>query len=66
MKIIFFIEPVDGTEVLVAVEYAKKCNMTPDLVADEEAEWGEIYNNWTGNGILGNIVMDKSDIGLGI
>lgn len=53
-----------GSENLVAHEYAKRCNMTIRYVLDDQ-EWGIIYDNWTGNGILGNIAIDKADIGYG-
>lgn len=49
----------------VALEYAKKYNMTIELVVNEEEEWGEIYRNWTGTGIAGNLIFDKADIGFG-
>lgn len=50
----------------LAMEYARKHNCTVELVVDQVHEWGEIYDNWTGNGILGNVVTDKADIGFGI
>lgn len=49
----------------VALEYAKKHNMTVELVVDEKGEWGDIYGNWTGTGIVGNLIFDKGDIGFG-
>lgn len=45
--------------------YAKLHNMTIQLVIDEVDQWGAIYDNWTGNGIVGNVAMDKGDVGLG-
>lgn len=56
---------MDGTELRVAKEYARKHNMTVELVLDEQGEWGTIYDNWTGNGIVGNVVLDQADVGLG-
>lgn len=50
----------------VALEYARKHNMTVDLVVNEHEEWGDIYGNWTGTGIVGNLVFDKGDVGFGI
>lgn len=50
---------------LIALEYAKRHNMTPELIVDEEGEWGAVYENWTGNGVLGNLGQDKGDVGLG-
>lgn len=31
---------------------------------DDEAEWGGIYDNWTGNGVLGAMVERRADIGI--
>ncbi|KAK9738031.1 Ligand-gated ion channel [Popillia japonica] len=59
------IDPPDGTDMLVALQYARKHNMTPELVVDEAGEWGTLYDNWTGNGVVGNLAQDMGDIGLG-
>lgn len=56
---------MDGTELRVTNLFSKLHNMTIELIIDESNEWGTIYDNWTGNGIVGNIAMDKGDIGLG-
>lgn len=39
--------------------------MTPIPVINDKDYWGEIYSNWSGNGLLGNLVEDKADIGFG-
>lgn len=39
--------------------------MKLELVVNEDELWGDIYENWTGTGILGEMVMDKSDFGFG-
>ncbi|KAG5882309.1 hypothetical protein JTB14_019334 [Gonioctena quinquepunctata] len=52
-----------GSEMLIALMFAKQYNMTPILVVNEEDYWGEVFNNWTGKGLLGNLVEDKADIG---
>lgn len=44
---------LDGTETRIALEFCKKLNATFDFSIDAENEWGEIYENDTGNGILG-------------
>jgi hypothetical protein len=43
----------DGTESRIALEFCRKLNATFDASVDAENEWGEIYENYTGNGILG-------------
>lgn len=59
-------EEADGTEMNYAKIYAEKHGMKMELVVNAEELWGDIYDNWTGNGILGEVVMDKSDFGIGI
>lgn len=49
----------------VALEFAKKVNMSVQLVVSEEEEWGDVYQNWTGTGIVGNLIFDRADIGFG-
>lgn len=44
---------LDGTEMRIALELCKKLNATIEVIVDAENEWGEIYENYTGNGILG-------------
>ncbi|XP_017772527.1 PREDICTED: uncharacterized protein LOC108559691 [Nicrophorus vespilloides] len=57
-------ETKEGTELRLAVEYSLKHNLTSELVIDDVGEWGEIYDNWTGYGTLGNVLMDKAEVGL--
>lgn len=57
------LETSDGTEMRVAKTYAEKHNMTIEFVVNEEEQWGEIYRNWTGNGVLGEMILDKGDFG---
>ncbi|KRT81138.1 hypothetical protein AMK59_5439 [Oryctes borbonicus] len=59
------IDPPDGTDMLIAIEFARRHNMTQKFVVDEEGEWGQVCDNWTGSGVLGNLGQDKGDIGLG-
>ncbi|RZB40319.1 uncharacterized protein BDFB_007673, partial [Asbolus verrucosus] len=49
-----------------AVRFALQYNMTPVPVVNEEDYWGEIFANWSGNGLLGNLAMDKADIGFAV
>jgi len=44
---------LDGTEMRLALEFCKQLNATFHILVDAENEWGEIYENYTGNGILG-------------
>ncbi|KAK9702662.1 hypothetical protein QE152_g29799 [Popillia japonica] len=59
------IDSLDGLDISILMELAKKLNMTVELVLDLTVQWGDIYNNFTGNGILGNLVMDRTDVGFG-
>lgn len=56
---------LDGVELRLTNLYGKVHNMTVQMVVNETALWGEIYDDWTGDGILGNIVTDQADVGLG-
>lgn len=58
------LEPLDGTEVRIALEYARVHNCSIEIVTDDH-EWGEIYENSSGIGILGNVAQEKADIGFG-
>lgn len=31
---------------------------------NDEHQWGEIYDNLTGIGVLGNVVEDEADLGI--
>lgn len=39
-------------------------NCTIRIVRDDEHEWGEVYENHTGVGVLGNVVEDRADLGI--
>ncbi|XP_044265394.1 uncharacterized protein LOC123011819 [Tribolium madens] len=52
-----------GSELLSSVLFALKYNMTPVPVINEKDYWGDIFPNWSGNGLLGNLVEDKADVG---
>lgn len=49
----------------IALEFAKRLNMTPQLLIDEISLWGTVYENWTGNGIIGTLTKDLADVGFG-
>lgn len=54
-----------GSELSGALVFAEKYNMTAVLVVNPEDYWGEIFDNWTGKGLFGNLISDKADIGFG-
>lgn len=39
-------------------------NCTIEIIGDDGREWGEIYDNMTGVGIIGNVLMDRADLGI--
>nr|XP_053602899.1 uncharacterized protein LOC128670906 [Plodia interpunctella] len=54
----------DGTEMRVMDEFCKWVNCTVKIIRDDDHEWGEIYENRTGVGILGHVVEDRADAGI--
>ncbi|KAK9892095.1 hypothetical protein WA026_018297 [Henosepilachna vigintioctopunctata] len=54
-----------GSELRAALEFIDQYNMTMKLVYNEieEEYWGELFSNWSGTGLMGNILTDKADIG---
>nr|BAR64800.1 ionotropic receptor [Ostrinia furnacalis] len=54
----------DGTEVRIVDEFCRWINCTIEVVRDDEHEWGELYDNQTGVGVLGNVVKDRADLGI--
>lgn len=45
--------------------FSELYNTSTELIIDEAGQWGTIYDNWTGNGVVGNVAKDEADIGLG-
>lgn len=39
--------------------------MTPEVIVSSEELWGDIYPNFTGYGLLGNVIEDKAHLGFG-
>ncbi|XP_069355019.1 glutamate receptor ionotropic, delta-2-like isoform X2 [Maniola hyperantus] len=54
----------DGMEMRIVDEFCRWINCTVEMVRDDAHEWGEIYDNLTGVGVLGNVFEDKADIGI--
>lgn len=40
-------------------------NCTIQIVREDKGQWGEIFENGTGNGVIGSVVEDRADIGIG-
>ncbi|KAL7044659.1 hypothetical protein ACKWTF_002017 [Chironomus riparius] len=56
---------VDGTETWVFIQFCKRINCTLLISLDEAGEWGEIFDNRTGNGIIGAVVERRAEVGVG-
>ncbi|XP_053691084.1 uncharacterized protein LOC128739613 [Sabethes cyaneus] len=54
---------LDCSEGLILTQFCGKYNCTLDMIIDEETMWGDVYDNKTGKGILGNLVERRADIG---
>nr|CAD7397431.1 unnamed protein product [Timema cristinae] len=54
----------EGTEFRLINELSRKINFTWRAVVDEDNMWGEIWENGSGNGIMGSISEDKVDMGV--
>ncbi|XP_052565949.1 glutamate receptor ionotropic, delta-2-like [Culex pipiens pallens] len=56
---------VDGTESKIFSLFCDTFNCSLEISLDEAGEWGEIFDNRTGNGIIGAVVERRADIGVG-
>nr|QEI46866.1 ionotropic receptor 41a [Galleria mellonella] len=54
----------DGTETRIIEEFCRWLNCTIELVRDDEHQWGEIYENNTGVGVIGSLIEDRADVGI--
>ncbi|KYB26331.1 hypothetical protein TcasGA2_TC034795 [Tribolium castaneum] len=52
-----------GTETSLVYEFVRKYNLTPSFTVIGDELWGDIYDNWTGIGLLGSVLDDSVDIG---
>uniref|UniRef100_A0A0V0J120 Putative ionotropic receptor IR41a.2 n=1 Tax=Cydia pomonella TaxID=82600 RepID=A0A0V0J120_CYDPO len=55
----------DGIDIRFIEEFCRWINCTVEIVRpDDGQEWGEIYENNTGIGLVGNLVEDRTEIGI--
>ncbi|XP_029730991.2 uncharacterized protein LOC109400810 [Aedes albopictus] len=54
---------VDGTETRLFLEFCRIHNCSLDMSREDEAEWGEVYENFTGVGIMGAVAEHRVDAG---
>ncbi|KAI5632104.1 ligand-gated ion channel domain-containing protein [Phthorimaea operculella] len=54
----------DGTEMRIVEEFCRWINCTIEIVNSDEEQWGELYENGTGIGVLGNVYEDRADVGI--
>nr|AXY83436.1 putative ionotropic receptor 7 [Conopomorpha sinensis] len=54
----------DGIEVRIIDEFCRLLNCKALFVGDDGGEWGEIFENGTGNGVLGKVAEDRADVAI--
>nr|APZ81418.1 ionotropic receptor 41a.4 [Adelphocoris lineolatus] len=55
---------LDGVELRILKSFCKQSNCSLVPVTDDFL-WGELFENGTSNGIVGNVLQDKADLGVG-
>ncbi|XP_058064642.1 glutamate receptor ionotropic, delta-1-like [Anopheles bellator] len=53
---------LDGTELQLIVSFCQKRNCSLLVYTEDEDEWGTVYPNGTGNGLLGSVAERRSDL----
>ncbi|XP_049772529.1 glutamate receptor 1-like [Schistocerca cancellata] len=53
----------DGVETRIILEFVKKVNATWSLLEDTTYKWGTVWENGSGNGMLGAVAVDEADLG---
>ncbi|XP_046988134.1 glutamate receptor ionotropic, kainate 2-like [Schistocerca americana] len=52
----------DGVDTRIILELVRKKNATWGLLEDTTCKWGTIWENGSGNGVLGAVAMDEADL----
>ncbi|XP_050079459.1 glutamate receptor ionotropic, delta-1-like [Anopheles maculipalpis] len=56
---------LDGTELQLLVSYCQRRNCNIVVFPEDEDEWGDVYPNGTGNGLMGSVAERRTDIAFG-
>ncbi|XP_058823632.1 uncharacterized protein LOC131684626 [Topomyia yanbarensis] len=56
---------INGMGGLIMVEFCRKHNCTWDIQIDQIGQWGTLYENGTGDGIMGTVYERRADVGVG-
>ncbi|XP_053660235.1 uncharacterized protein LOC128709273 [Anopheles marshallii] len=56
---------LDGTELQLLVSFCERRNCNILVLPEDEDEWGEVYPNGTGNGLMGSVAERRTDIAFG-
>ncbi|XP_049281986.1 ionotropic receptor 21a-like isoform X2 [Anopheles funestus] len=56
---------LDGTELQLLVSFCELRNCNILVIPEDEDEWGDVYPNGTGNGLMGSVAERRTDIAFG-
>ncbi|KAH8322625.1 hypothetical protein KR059_001522, partial [Drosophila kikkawai] len=56
---------IDGTEVRLMLVFCELYNCTVQVDTSESADWGDVYPNATGYGLVGMVLDRRNDYGIG-